>query len=79
MAPKMEIKQTEEPKYLGDLINSLVLPDNPKIINQHHNDIIAGMGPHGKRVCHTFKLLKGGSFNDSSPQKSRRRKEQEAQ
>ena len=24
---------------------------------------LLGMGTHGKRVCHTFKLLKRGSFN----------------
>ena len=33
IAPKMEIKQVEEPRYLGELINSLVMPDHPKIIN----------------------------------------------
>ena len=41
MIPKMEIK---EPKNLGELINSLVLPDHPKLINQHDNAIVAGDG-----------------------------------
>ena len=44
MAPKMEIKQTEELRYLGELINSLLLLDHPKIINQHDSVIIAGDG-----------------------------------
>ena len=42
--PKMKIKQTEEPKYLGEIINSLVLPDHPKIINQCDKAIITGDG-----------------------------------
>ena len=44
MAPEMEIKQIEEPKYLGDLMNSLVLLDHLKIINQCNNAIIAWDG-----------------------------------
>ena len=52
-----------DPRYLGELVNSLVLPDHQIIINQHDNVIIVGMGmgPHGKRMCHAFKLLKGDS------------------
>ena len=37
------------------------------------------MGPHGKRMCHTFKLLKGESFNVPSPQNPKNQKEQESQ
>ena len=58
IAPKMEIKQVE-PRYLGELINSLVLPDNPKIISTTMLSLL-GMRSHSKRMCHAFKLLKGG-------------------
>ena len=37
------------------------------------------MGPHGKIMCHTFKLLKGGSFSVSSLQNQRHQREQEPQ
>ena len=37
------------------------------------------MGPHGKRMCHTFKLLKWGSFNVPSPQNQRNQREHESQ
>ena len=34
IVPIMEIKQIEGPRYLGELANSLVLLDHPKIIRQ---------------------------------------------
>ena len=40
---------------------------------------LLGMGPHGKRMCCTFKLLKGGSFNIPSLQNQRDQKEQRVQ
>ena len=49
MAPKMEIKQIEEPKYLGELINSIVLPDHPEVIKQHDNVIVVGDGATWQR------------------------------
>ena len=72
MAPEMEIKPIEEPKYLGELINSLVLLDHLKIISVTMLSLL-GMGPYGKRVCHTFKLLKGG-VSMFLPPKSKRTK-----
>ena len=42
VSQRMEIKQ--EPRYLGKQLNSQILPDNPKIINQHGNVIIAWDG-----------------------------------
>ena len=42
--PKMEIKQIEESTYLGELLNSLVLLDHPKIINQCDSAIITRNG-----------------------------------
>ena len=38
-----------------------------------------GMGPHGKGVCHTFKLLKRGEFQCPFPPNQRNQREQEAQ
>ena len=35
---------------------------------------LLGMGQRGKRMCHIFKLLKGGSFNVTSPPKSKKPK-----
>ena len=69
---KMEIKQTEEPKYLGKLINSLILPEHPKIINQHGMLSLLGMGPHGKECATPLNYLKGISM--SLPPKSKRSK-----
>ena len=79
MALEMEIKQIEEPKYLGELINSLVLLDHPKYSISMTMLSLLGIRPHVKRVCHTFKWLKRRSFNVPSPQNQRDQREQEAQ
>ena len=71
---KRMIAKVEEPRYL-ELIIILILQDHQKIINPHNHlapnpkdsVIIAGEGPHGKRMCYTFKLLKGRSFNVLPP------------
>ena len=40
---------------------------------------LVGIGPHGKRVCHTFKLLKGGVSMFLPPKNENDQREQEAQ
>ena len=49
IAPIMETKQVKKPRYLGEIINSLVLPDHPKITKQCINVIIAGDGATWQR------------------------------
>ena len=44
IAPTIETKQTKDPRYLGVLVNNLVLPDHPKIIKYHANAITVGDG-----------------------------------
>ena len=74
----MEIKQTEEPKYLGELINSLTLQDHQKIINPHNhlapnlhnNAIITGDGATWQKSVTLLNYLKG-AFQCPFPPKSK--------
>ena len=44
---------------MGELVNSLVLPDHQKIINQHDNVVIAGNGATWQKCVMPLNYLKG--------------------
>ena len=85
MTEGMTIK-TEEPKNLG-LMDILVVQDHQKIISLcnhwephlYSSVIVVGDGATCKRMCHTFKLLKGVSFNVPPKIKKKNPKEQQSQ
>ena len=61
------------------LTDIIVAQDHQKTIslcnhgepNPHGSVILFGMGPHGKRMCNTFKLLKGGVSMSLAPKSKR--------
>ena len=75
---KMEIKQTDEPKYLGELISSLILLDHQKLINQCDNAIVDWDWATWQE-CATPLTTSRGKFQHPFPPKSRDQREQEAQ